>query len=63
MAFYPNADQLYYLIPKHSQDEDMCVGVEDYNLGRPLQLQKINSSPKKPPRSSLALKQMVLHIG
>jgi hypothetical protein len=47
MAFYPNADQLYYLIPKHSQDEDMCVGVEDYNLGRPLQLQKINSSPKK----------------
>ena len=51
MAFSPNKDQRFYLIPKHSQKKgpkgDMCLGVEDYNPGRPLQLQEISSNAKK----------------
>ena len=53
MAFSPNKDQRFYLIPKHSHkkdpDEDMCLGVEDDNPGRPLQLQNISSSAHKIP--------------
>ncbi|MES2110561.1 MAG: RICIN domain-containing protein [Bacteroidota bacterium] len=47
MAFHPSENQLYYLMPKHSQAEGMCLGLEDSNEGRPLQLQKMASNPNK----------------
>jgi hypothetical protein len=42
MSFYPNKDQEYYLVPKHSQDKGMVLGVEDNAMGRQLQLKEID---------------------